>query len=89
MTLDGRRIVDMDAQEIDFLQIETQSLLWDKHGVKMLEDYDPAKDKFVDDLMYGKDGNGWIDQAKQLGLIRKRTKEERESHHRELDAILR
>ena len=90
MTMDGKRVVDLDEQEIDLLQFETQSVLWEFYGINPLsKEYDAEKEKFIENLMYGKDGNGWIIQAKKLGLIRKRTKQEREAHNSEELAFLR
>jgi hypothetical protein len=89
MTLDGRRVIDLfhDEKEMELLQYNTLSALWEKHDpIKF--GADPKTDEFFDELMHGDDGEGWIQHAKELGVIRKRTKEERIQQDRQLDEIL-
>ena len=80
MTNDGRRIIDFDAYQMDLLQFETLSATWDYHGYDPIKNDPPEKEQFCEDLMYGDDGNGWIDWAKKLGIIRKRTRAEKVQH---------
>ena len=77
MTMDGKRVIDLDPQEIQCLQFEVLQVLWMQHGLNNWEKHDPEAEILCDQLMYGEDGNGWIEQAKKLGVIRKRTKQER------------
>jgi hypothetical protein len=86
MTNDGRRIIDLDSHQMEQLQFHTLTAIWAHHDFNPMKDNNPAKEKTFDDLMYGDDGNGWIDWAKKLGIIRKRTKEERLEHQLQLVA---
>jgi hypothetical protein len=88
MTNDGRRIIDLDAYQMDLLQFETLSATWVYHGYDPIKNDPPEKEQFCEDLMYGDDGNGWIEWAKKLGIIRKRTRAEKAEHDSELTKSL-
>ena len=85
MTYDGQRVIDMwkQPEKMDRIQYETYCGLCDKYGIDPYKN-DHKANEFIDGLMFGDDGQGWIDHAKELGVIRKRTKEERIQQNREL-----
>ena len=85
-TLEGKRVIEMNPNELQDLQMNVLSALWDKLGLDFTQDsHDSELESKIDSMM---DGDGWIDQAKKLGLIRKRTKKEREEEYQEIDSWL-
>ena len=87
MTLDGKRVVDLDPQDFEELQELVYIKLMTKNNI-IPKDTPCQKELLLNQLLEESDGTGWIDQAKEMGIIRKRTKQERIVQDFELDASL-
>ena len=79
MTWCGGRCIDMTQEQEEQLQFEVESELMAKHSV-FPQPHPCEKEKMIYRKLQGTDGTGWIDEAKKLGLIRKRTRAEKAQH---------
>ena len=79
MTWCGVRCIDMTQEQEEHMQYEVEEQLMIKHSV-FPQDPPCEKEKMIYRKLQGTDGTGWIDEAKKLGLIRKRTRAEKAQH---------